>query len=253
MSTVNLLPDDYVRSRVERRANLLCLGLFTVVMGGVGGAYFVCERSRSHAQEVKDRLEREYLDAEKLISKMQELEGEKNRLQAKALATASLMERVPRSALLGVVTRALPDHTFLKDFELETEEVKASSSKRKTKFAKKAKAADRQAARMAVSMKITGLAPTDVEVARFIANLARNPLTRAVDLVYSEETIVDKKADERPVREFQVKVELKHDADAVEVVREIEGSSPDAEPDVGGAGGESAEGVALRPAKGGAR
>jgi Tfp pilus assembly protein PilN len=222
MSTINLLPDDYIRGRVERRANALCLVLFFVVMGGVVGAYLVCERSYSYAQDVRTRLEQDYREAERLIAQMRELEQEKQRLQAKALATASLMERVPRSALLGVITKALPEHTSLKDFELETREMEvASSSKsRKSKFSKVAKSRADDAKRLAVTMKITGLAPTDVEVARLIANLARNPLTHSVDLVYSEETIVDKKVDDRPVREFQVRVALRHDADAIEIVGE---------------------------------
>ena len=40
---------------------------------------------------------------------------------------------------------------------------------------------------LVVDLVVTGQAATDVDVARFIANLARNPLLANVDLVYSEE------------------------------------------------------------------
>src|SRR5438093_1151288 len=40
----SFLPQDYVARRAELRANLLCLGLFGVVMFGVIGAFFVTDR-----------------------------------------------------------------------------------------------------------------------------------------------------------------------------------------------------------------
>ena len=62
---------------------------------------------------------------------------------------------------------------------------------------------------MEVRLVVTGLAATDVEVAKFIAQMAKCPLMESVDLVYSEE----KKISGSMVRTFQVEMQLKGDAD----------------------------------------
>ena len=62
---------------------------------------------------------------------------------------------------------------------------------------------------MDVEISVTGLAATDVETARFIAAMARCPLMETVDLVYSQE----KKIADAVVRQFQVTLKLKSDAD----------------------------------------
>ena len=56
-----------------------------------------------------------------------------------------------------------------------------------------------------VIVTVTGLAGTDVQVAKYIANLAGNPLINNVDLIYSQETVID---DFTTVRQFQITVEL---------------------------------------------
>ena len=53
-------------------------------------------------------------------------------------------------------------------------------------------------------MKVTGLAATDVEVARFIASMARSALVKTVELVYSKEDKFNKAV----VREFKVDITL---------------------------------------------
>jgi Tfp pilus assembly protein PilN len=218
MSTINLLPDDYVHGRQRRRTNSLCLTLFAVVIAGVAGATVVLGRGLKTTQEVLTQVDQEYQDASKVIQRMQTLEKEKEDLHAKALASAALMERVPRSTLLGAIALALPKNCSMTRFELETHKqapapaaVKALAGKKGAKYAAAQKIV--RDLPLLVSLKITGLAATDVEVARFIAGMARNPIVDVVDLVYSQEKVVNK--NDPPAREFQVRIELKPDADAI--------------------------------------
>ncbi|MCY2925072.1 MAG: hypothetical protein NT031_06465, partial [Planctomycetota bacterium] len=66
-----------------------------------------------------------------------------------------------------------------------------------------------------VTIEVKGLAATDMEVARFIAELARCPLIRSVDLGYSQQRSLAGDS----LREFLVRVELKEDADAIGLAR----------------------------------
>lgn len=216
MSLVNLLPEDYVARRAQKRANRLCALLFGVVMTGVVAAAVVSEQGHRRTRQVCDRVNLSYADAAKLIRQMQELEATKQEMLKKAKLTAGLLERVPRSYILATITNALPDGGSLTQFELTTKRRRApdASGKKKPKSrydvaAAKHKATPTKLTKVETTIIITGLAGTDVEVGQFIATMDRCPLIEDVVLVYTEE----KKVKDTLARKFQVILYLKDDAD----------------------------------------
>lgn len=218
MSFVNLLPKDYVARQAQRRTTLLCLILFAAVMTGVLGAAFVSDRGLQETRQVYERVNNSYVEAAKLIQQMQQLEAVKLQMFKKATLTAGLLERVPRSYLLAMVTNALPPGASLKQLELCTKRrepivISKETKSRYARTAAKRMAESKLAARMGVSIVVTGLAATDKEVAGFIASVARSPLVEpgGVDLVYTEEKEFQKVL----VREFKVELRLKVDADVL--------------------------------------
>lgn len=228
MSTINLLPNDYLANRARRRANGLCLVMFLVVMGGVLGAALVSEQSSRRTREVRDRINTSYTEAAKQIAELYQLDHQKKTMLRKAELTGSLVERVPRSTLLGILTNALPKDASLTRVTLGTRRVvslvKADPAKGAKPVSKFEAAAARQTPQVSsttVEMEMAGLAGTDVDVARFIAALSRCPLMTSVDLVYSQEKVVQKTT----LREFRVKVELKANGDAIDVVKETQPES----------------------------
>ena len=240
MSIINLLPPDYLLRRSQKRANVLCLGLFCVVMAGVLTAAVVSEQNSRRTMQVAQRVDGEYAEAIRLIQQMQQLDQEKKSLLAKAESASTLMERIPRSYLLATLTNALPENTSLINVTMDTKYIINSAPSgvgAQTDKAAAVSAARRPAktSSSAVIVDITGLADTDVQVARFIATLARNPLTAAVDLVYSQEKTVN----DAKVREFQVKLELKCNVDVMDFQQTAESprgmdASPLAQANVGG-------------------
>ncbi len=233
MSFVNLLPQDYLARQAQRRANLMCLVLFGAVMAGVLWAAHLSERGVAKTREVYDRVNQSYLDAAKLIDQMQELEKVKQRMLDKAKLTAGLLERVPRSFLLATITNALPSGGSLRDLGLSTKRqevvIAPKSGEAKSRFeqsAARAKAEATRSERTDVSIAITGLAATDVEVGKFISAMDRCPLVESVDLVYSQE----KKYEQVLVREFKVILHLKVDADVLGDPSDLAESLARAEP-----------------------
>ena len=223
MSMINLLPKDYIKRRQQRRANVLCLILFALVMAGVLGAGAVSERSIRHTEEVADRINTAYAQATRMIEQLNELEARKQGMLRKAAMTAKLLERAPRSTLLAIVTNALPRNASMTKFNLfqvykvtKPPAVPRANSGAKTKFQK---VAAEQAAQTTtiLRMEVVGLAGTDVDVASFIAKLARCPIIGSVDLAYSQQKVVD----EIHVREFKVSMQLKPDVDVIDYVSEM--------------------------------
>jgi Tfp pilus assembly protein PilN len=219
MSTVNLLPDDYVLKRAQKRANVLIAVLFVAVMAAVVGAVVASKQSNKHTQEARDRVNKAYEEAAKLVSQVQQLEIKRSAMLTKAEHSALLVEKVPRSYLLAMIANALPPAASITKLQLETKELDnkvdqfAISPKGIRKGAPQglsAKMPERLLYRM--EARITGLTATDVDVAKLIANLARNPSVDSVDLVYSQEKVIDKLA----IREFQINVVLKTSADTLQ-------------------------------------
>lgn len=225
MSIINLLPDDYLRRRSQRRSNIVCMVLFAVVVSGVIGANAVTSRSERHTLEIRDRVNDEYTKATMLIQHMQSLETQKAVMLEKARLTASLVERMPRSTVLAIVATACPKGVSLAEINLLCKPPKAASAapsphgRRRGARLTTSTRKPGNSGSVEVSMTIAGLAETDTQVAKFIANLAASrPLITDVNLVFSQEKLIDKKV---LVREFEVRLQLAPEADAMEMVKGI--------------------------------
>ena len=214
MTGVNLLPDDYIARAAQKRANRLCLALFALVMLGVVVAGVASERAYRNTLGVAQRVDESYTQAVKLVQQMQELEATRAKMVAKASSTARLLEPVPRSYLLATIANALPEGASLSKFELKSQRGAGTvtiSRGGKTQFdsALASRQGSGEPPPLVVSMTLTGLAGTDVDVARFITAMARCPLMQSVDLVYSQEKLIE----QTTVREFQVTLALKPEAE----------------------------------------
>ncbi|MGC9454407.1 MAG: PilN domain-containing protein [Phycisphaerae bacterium] len=233
MSTINLLPRDYIKRRLQRRADVLLLMLFGIVMLGVISAAILTERSWRHTVAVAERVDQSYVEAARLIEQLQQLDMEKQNMLTKAEQTASLMEKVPRSYLLAAVSNALPSSASLTGFHLTVDKVEQSAgppagagSAPGSKFQSVASQRFPGEIVTRVNIEVTGLAETDVDVARFLTNMSANPLVSSADLVYSEERIVD---DDTVMRGFRVDIALKPGADAIEAIQAEHSAAPDGE------------------------
>jgi Tfp pilus assembly protein PilN len=217
MSTINLLPEDYLQRRRQHRGNMICTVLFGVVIVSICAAAVVREQSIRRTREVCDRMSAAYADAAKLIDEVHHLEKQKANMLDKAKRSASLMERMPRSYLLAMLTNALPKGASLKSVRMVIQVVgEGEGDKSKTKAAAIKAPAAQKAPQLVMALSITGKATTDVQVARFIARLAAHPLTDVVDLSYSKES---KDPQDKGTREFQLSVILKPDTDVLDAIR----------------------------------
>jgi Tfp pilus assembly protein PilN len=222
MSTINLLPQDYIQRRSQARPNLICTILFAIVIAAIGGAALVSERRSKSTRAVCDRINASYEQAARLIQEMHELEAQKRTMLGKAEMSAALMERLPRSYVLAMLANALPEGASLTSTKIKVSPVverdkQAAPQTKHGLIARSRGTARPVTPKLAVSVNLIGAATTDVQVARFIANLAKNPLTELVDLAYSRET----RRGKEKVREFSLIVRLKPSADALDGLPQV--------------------------------
>ncbi len=219
-NNMSFLPEDYIQKRVERRTNLICLSLFGVVLIGVVGAYVVTNGQRMQVLKDQKQINAQYAEAAKSLAQLTELQQRRKQLLSKAQVTATLIEPVPRSNLLAELINRMPGTVTLTECKLASKKLAApkpkpvaaasalANAKQAAEQKQQAKAAP-AAPRYLVTITMEGLAPTDIQVAQYMTELARCELLDEVDLAYSEAERVD----DITMREFKVVMTLDEAAD----------------------------------------
>ncbi|MEJ5259896.1 MAG: PilN domain-containing protein [Anaerohalosphaeraceae bacterium] len=209
MATINFVPDDYIQQRQSSRANSLYLILLVAVLCGIGATFSVLKMRQRSVQAELNELSRQLSQAKEQIAKLEELKSKnKTRLNV-MMMTASLIEPVPRSILLACLTNNLPGGVSLTALDMKERErpktptpasaaPKAGTAQKPTASVKPGPATANAASSVPaappepeVTLTIEGLAPSDIEVANYIANLSEAVLFDQVQLVQSQERDVE--------------------------------------------------------------
>lgn len=217
-SQLSFLPDDYLERKVQRRTNFICAFLFICVIAGVSATFMTMRKNAKRTEAAFKKVEDDYVGAARLIEQVKTMQDNHKRMAHQAELTRSLLERVPRSYILAELTNALPKGLSMVDFTLESkprvravvnaakaeltdyEKKKAAKEKAKTE----AQQASTEPKQYDVFMKLTGVAPSNVEVAQFLNKLNKCEAFKDVNLVITEEhTVGDDK-----VRRFQLELTL---------------------------------------------
>jgi Tfp pilus assembly protein PilN len=213
MLNINFVPDDYIQDNESRRANLMYLVLFGLVMAGLAGA-FTTIKIRQHAVAAQEKLVGERMArAKDAIEQFEQLQQKRNEMMKTALTTAGLFEPVHRSIILASVTNNLPVGTSLLKLEVNQEQPKNAPGQpsRQSRYQQAADNAEPQnnvspEKLLETKISIEGMAPSDLQVAAFIENLGNSPLFENVALIESKE---DKNQDQSKFRKFKLSAMLK--------------------------------------------
>lgn len=215
---VDFLPEDYIEKRQSTRSAILCIGLCIIVMTGIITTYLLTQRNIHSALREYEEVTRQFNDASKLLSDMQNVEKERTRMLQKAEVTAMLQERVPRSRLLEELTRLSHGQAKLLTIELKSREIAVRQPVTELQKTKKKMTANKvpeipRPPELEVGVELTGVAPTDGHLATLISSLSKSSLLMDVNLVYTEEY----KIKERLMRKFRVDMKINRDVNLMEV------------------------------------
>ncbi len=208
---LSFLPEDYLDRKLRKRTNMLCAILFALVMGAIGSAFWLTQRSMRKIEERQVLVQKQYTEAARPIEQFRLLQQKQQRLSRQAELSGSLLEKVNRSNLLAELTNTLPARVSLLELSLDSRKRAAVVAPVKgTAFERKA--ADTAAKGppppepqvMDVSMKITGVADTDVQVAQYISRLHGSSLLNDVNLLISEPFMQD----QEQLRRFQIELSV---------------------------------------------
>jgi Tfp pilus assembly protein PilN len=224
MKKVDFLPEDYIEKKAQQRANVICLCLFLVVLAGVGCGFAITEKRQGRIDNRVEEVSAQMRKASESLKQLDVLEGKRTEMMKKASISASLMEPVPRSLLLATTTNDLPTGVSLTEFKLVSKDAKPKSTtgkssrsrNKKSRRTSSAKGGSNQTivepVKWQTTIEIVGISPTNMQVAGLIANLNKSSLFAEVNLIYSEEHVLQ----EENVRKFKLEVILNPEARASE-------------------------------------
>jgi Tfp pilus assembly protein PilN len=223
------LPREYIQGKQEIRFVALTVSLFVVVMLAVVGAFLVTNRRWAEVREQQQFIATEYEAESSKIEQLKTLESQRDDMLAKARITTALLETAPRSVLLAELVTALPEDATLTNVTLQSKRIRMAPPAAAAQAASKAKSRSRGRGkeeepakapvvlppRFEYSLKITGVAPTNNEIADYLLSLQQSPLLRAVELSFIERA----RLEGMDLRRFEIVAELPEDADARRVER----------------------------------
>src|SRR5438067_5432608 len=117
---LSFLPEDYLERKARRRANILCGALSVVVLGAIGSAFYISERSMKGVDARYAAVEAEYGRAAQQIEQVQKMHAKQRQIVQHAELAAALVEKVPRSNILAEFTNSLPPGTSLLELLMES-------------------------------------------------------------------------------------------------------------------------------------
>lgn len=210
MGTINFVPDDYIQQRQSSRANILYLMLLLAMFGAIGITFgFIKMRQRVVNTEVI-ALNARMNKAREQIEQLEKLKTKGQTMLNTMVMTSELLEPAPRSVMLASLTNNLPSGVSLLGLHIKENEQRAPA--RSTRPANQYKAQKTQNSedetpqrRIETALELNGIAPSDIEVAAYIARLSDSVLLDRVELVESKERVID----EVKFREFTLRARLK--------------------------------------------
>ncbi len=220
---LSFLPDDYLARKAIRRTNVIFAVLFLMTVSASAAAFTYAKKGVKEARATNALARVDKAQAARPIEQFQKLQEKQRTMAMQAELTSSLIEKVPRSFLLAEMTNSLPTGVSLVDLVLESKkrstaapaapkttfEVKSAASGAAGKVAANAANAQVQPVVYDVTMKVTGVASNDVQVAQFITKLNASRLLRDVNLLISDEF----KSGDDKLRKFQIEMTLNASAE----------------------------------------
>ena len=211
MAKIDFVPNDYIQEQESGRANFMYFLLLGAVMVGFVLTFSIIKVRQGAIAGELEMVNSKMASAGRQVAQLEELKAKSKAMMETMAMTIKLLEPVPRSVILAGLTNDLPPGVSLLEFKLTEETPKQKTKKQGSQYGK---------ATVAVSspdvpkenviethMEIRGIAPSDVEVAGFIANLSESILMDNVTLVESKEHNVEGTR----IREFKLKATLKDD------------------------------------------
>lgn len=207
MSRVDFVPEEYIQQRESGKANFMYLLLFGAMMCGIGVTFSIIKvRQKAVAAELAT-VNAKMAQAGQQIAQLEQLKTKGKNVMRTMVMTSGLIEKVPRSIILACLTNNMPTGVSLLELKIEEKVITLKTPKPAAKTAGAAAAAAAETPQKIIEtvVNISGIAPSDIGVANYIARLSESILLDRVSLVESRERNID----DMKFRQFKLNAYIK--------------------------------------------
>lgn len=228
----SFLPEDYIAAKSEARANIITLSLFAIVLGAVIAAFMVTHQRWQSIKARQISVNAQYKSETDKIEQLKQLESQRAAILEKAEITASLVEQVPRWAMLGELALRMPERMRLDELKLKSQRIEVKpvtpakppplvkSLLQKESDAKKQPEVPKATApKFEYTLTISGSAEENNDIADYLASLKTSPILRRVELGFIRES----KEGDRLLRKFEITANLKSAVESGELASSLRG------------------------------
>lgn len=204
MAQIDFVPDDYIERKESRRANIFYFALLALIAAGIAGAFCVI-KIRQHAVEKQaEAVDAKMAIVQQAIKQLEQIQTQKQEMMKTAMLAAELIEPVPRSVVIALLTNYLPESVSLTEVEISQ---KLATGQKLSQYdaAKAAVSAKPAGQNYITELEIQGLAASDIGVADYIANLSKSNMLENVCLVQSKQ----KEVGAVSYREFKLTAQIR--------------------------------------------
>jgi len=184
MSSVNLLPDESINRNLRRVKGMrwMAVGLAAVMLVVVYSLFI--RRNLTGVQRQLDPLEMQLVEKQQLIEKIGELETKLERAVEKQNTVQELLDEPAWPHVLSELASAASDNAWFDSMRFAKGKVRGDGEEL-----------------VEVQFSVQGHAPSNFELANFIARLRNSPYFNDVEFEYSQMKKLDKGT---PVIEFEI-------------------------------------------------
>lgn len=225
MSKMNLLPQEYVKQRLQYRVDMLCVLLFGLVMVTIMTAEAISSRKVHEVQMTHAKLDARYREVAQFVNDFFVLQTDKRKLFKDAAIIAEMTDRVPRSFLLAMITNNCPKEVTLTRILIVEETIREpvdedarKKARRKSDTSDKEKKEEIKPPKVQLRIELKGLTPNIdlVGVMMQKYHVLSNPLVEQSELKNTRKT----KTSEGQVNEFEISIMLKEMGEVLTVIQQ---------------------------------
>ncbi|MHC5061232.1 MAG: PilN domain-containing protein [Planctomycetota bacterium] len=212
MVKIDFVPNDYTQQRQSGRANFMYLMLFLILMVAIGSAFTIIKVREKAVKSSLEIVDKKMVKAQEQITQLEDLQVKSKKMMATMSMAAELLDPVPKSVILACLTNNMPSGLSLLEVKVLAKEAQgaskaASSSQYQAASGAAASPTIPKAKLIETNIEIKGIAPSDIEVASFIARLGGSVLLTNVALVESKEHKIER----TKFREFKITSKVRPD------------------------------------------
>lgn len=212
-SDVNFLPASYTRRQKLRSSKKRQAALAILMIAGMAILTVQTWRERAELQAHHDEQKTALVTTKQTITEVEKLHNDKAELSELVAIHRELYQPINYSQVTGTLGSLTPASIVLRGVGVETQKITTTRKMSEAEYeaAKKAAGSRRgkvkntvATTRSVITVDLAGLAPSDVDVANFIGELAASNVFQNVKMVFSREG----EWEGRVTREFRIKMEV---------------------------------------------